>query len=88
MKQLFSFGQVVATRGVTEDLDMGQIRELLMKHGELNKGVLDSEDVKMNEEALTNQDRILNAYMVHDEKYYVITEWDRSVTTVLRAEEY
>lgn len=35
-----------------------------------------------------NEGRIFSAYTILDEKIFVITEWDRSVTTVLLASDY
>ncbi|AIY43389.1 hypothetical protein LT85_4231 [Collimonas arenae] len=42
----------------------------------------------MNETAVRAGERILSAYVVADEKIYVITEWDRRYTTVMLASEY
>ena len=48
------------------------------------------DDTKMNDEAVKNgDDRILAVY--EDKKYgkiWIITEWDRSVTTILFPSEY
>ena len=48
------------------------------------------EDKAMNIRALDPSDegRIFSAYTILEQKIYVITEWDRSVTTVLLAEDY
>ena len=35
-----------------------------------------------------NEGRIFSAFTILDEKIYVITEWDRSVTTVMLASDY
>ena len=50
---------------------------------------LDEKDIEANNEAVANGERILSAYHLKDDtKLYVITEWDRSATTILRPEEY
>ena len=46
-------------------------------------------DKKANDDAVkTVNDRILAAYMTSEGKIYIITEWDRSYTTILFADEY
>lgn len=46
-------------------------------------------DKKLNDEAVkSGQDRILAAYDSSRGKVYIITEWDRSYTTILYASEY
>ena len=49
---------------------------------------MDASDVQANVHAIQHDERILSAYKLHGEKLYVITEWDRSVTTLLLASEY
>lgn len=46
------------------------------------------EDVRSNNEAVKNGERILAAYMYGDTKIWIITEWDRSATTILFPEKY
>jgi len=47
-----------------------------------------AEDASLNDAALEkDDDRILSSYDI-DPKTWIITEWDRSVTTVLLPEEY
>lgn len=45
-------------------------------------------EVTSNNEAVKNGERILAAYMYGDTKIWIITEWDRSATTILFPEEY
>lgn len=87
---LFPLGRTVATRGVMALMQEGRVNpaELLARHESGDWGDLDAEDVRANEQAVTNGDRILSAYYVDTEKYYVVTEFDRSYTTVLLASEY
>lgn len=51
-------------------------------------GDLCQEDIDLNTEALKVGERILASYKTSKGKVYVITEWDRSVTTILFADEY
>jgi hypothetical protein len=52
-------------------------------------GELDEEDLAANERALIDGSRLFSIYYSSSYvKFYVITEWDRSVTTVLLPHEY
>lgn len=53
-------------------------------------GELDEEDWKANDEAVNSpgSDRILAAYKTEAGKIFIITEADRSATTILLADEY
>lgn len=47
------------------------------------------EDWKINDEALKNGLRLLSEYKLPDGRWiWIITEWDRSTTTLLLLEEY
>ena len=88
---LFPLGQVVATPGVLAALqEAGQEPiEFLIRHVTGDWGELDAEDIQENEFSLKNDLRLLSAYRTaKDEKLWVITEWDRSVTTLLLPSEY
>jgi hypothetical protein len=47
-----------------------------------------TDDERANDYAVKHGERILSAYTIAGRKFYVITEWDRSATTILLAEEY
>ena len=49
---------------------------------------MDPEDRRLNLAAITDGTRILSGYMYQGTRLYVITEADRSVTTLLLADEY
>jgi len=87
----FDLGQMVMTPGA--DLAMRTARqvplEFLLRHKYGDWGELPPEDVRENEWSLQNGARLFSAYRTRtDEKLWVITEWDRSVTTLLLSEEY
>lgn len=93
LKPLFEIGTVVATPGALDALGggiLGQVEAtvLVFKHHTGDWGDIDPEDNGLNEAAIVNGDRILSVYNVNDTKFYVITEADRSVTTVLLPSEY
>lgn len=87
---LFKLGQVVATPGVLDHCKAHNINPVLLlgRHIGGDWGDLCADDVTANVHAVQHDERILSAYVLHGEKLYVITEWDRSVTTVLLASEY
>jgi hypothetical protein len=88
----FPFGQVVVTPGAIEQAGDSMERSflsMLSRHGAGDWGDLEQEDKDSNDSALTNSDaRLFSAYEMPEGKYWVITEWDRSVTTILLPEEY
>ena len=87
----FTLGQVVATPGALEALDAsGQIpQEFLHRHIVGDWGDLDEHDLQANERAVHGGDRIFSAYHTKaGTKVWVITEYDRSVTTLLLPSEY
>lgn len=90
-RALFSLGQVVATPGAIELLEQQNVTPivLLEKHSTGNWGSLCEEDKHANEVALKTDQRILSSYDVGMAgKVWIITEWDRSVTTILLPSEY
>jgi hypothetical protein len=90
-KARFSLGDVVATPGALDALREAQQEplELLRRHQTGDWGDLDEEDQAENEFSLTHDLRLLSAYTLPTQvKIWVITEADRSVTTLLLPSEY
>ena len=88
---LFPLGQVVATVGALDALEAAEQSplEFLTRHERGDWGDLVDEDRVANEEALVYGNRLLSAYTTVDEtRIWLITEWDRSVTTLLLPAEY
>ncbi len=88
---LFRLGQVVATPGALEALEESaqSASEFLGRHVSGDWGELSKEDCKENELSLKEGFRILSAYRLKSgKKIWVITEADRSSTTILLPEEY
>lgn len=92
MKQpLFPLGQVVATPGALAALQKaGQgPHDFLSQHMCGEWGDLSDEDRRENETSLEHGFRLLSSYRTAaGEKVWVITEADRSATTLLLPEEY
>jgi hypothetical protein len=87
----FELGQLVMTPGVDETLRAAHQAplEFLVRHKNGDWGELPEEDVRENEWSLENGARLFSAYTTRtQEGLWVITEWDRSVTTLLLPEEY
>ena len=87
----FPLGDVVATPGALDALCEAQQEplELLRRHQQGDWGDLDEEDKAENEFSLEHDLRLLSAYTLPTQvKIWVITEWDRSVTTLLLPAEY
>ena len=91
MTARFNLGQTVATRGAIDALEVaGQSpSELLQRHLLGDWGDVDSQDRQANEDALIHGERLLSAYRTKTgTKIWVITEADRSSTTLLLPEDY
>ena len=87
----FPLGDIVATPGALDALREAQQEplELLRRHQTGDWGNLDEEDKAENEFSLTHDLRLLSAYTLPTQvKIWVITEADRSVTTLLLPQEY
>jgi hypothetical protein len=88
---MFKMGRLVATPGAIAFCDQHLISmiSLVRRHLRGDWGDLGESDTKLNDDAVhSQQDRIFSAYQFPQGKVYVITEWDRSVTTVMMAEDY
>lgn len=88
---LFHLGQVVATPGALDLLDRAAVSasDLLYRHSYGDWGDVPPEDAAENARSMFSGDRILSSYPVMaDSRIWIITEADRSVTTLLLPEEY
>lgn len=93
----FPLGRIVATPGALEALSVERMIVLMRRHASGDWGVVDPHDRAVNEHALQNGARLLSAYPIDESKpcaghgencVWIITEADRSSTTVLLPEEY
>lgn len=92
MKQLFELGQVVGTSGAVqlmfeENRDPGEfiVRHVTGDWGDLTH----NDDEIMNDQAVASGlDRVFSVYKLKTGTIWIITEADRSVTTLLLPEEY
>ena len=90
-KPLFPLGQVVGTPGALEALEQANKGPLdvLSRHVAGDWGDLEEEDRAENDFSVQRDLRILSAYTLPTGvKVWVITEADRSATTILLPDEY
>ena len=91
---LFHLGTVIATAQVISSLDEQTILAIVRRHAMGDWGDLCHEDRMSNIMAIERDERILSRYNLEQFGYegledaYVITEADRSYTTVLFISEY
>ena len=86
---VFPLGRLVATPNVLQQVCQEDILAGIKRHHAGDWGDLDEEDRRTNDVCLRNGGRLLSVY--HSStgiKFYIITEADRSVTTVLLPEDY
>ncbi len=86
----FGLGAVVATPGALALLARGGVNPsvLLARHARGDWGDLDASDRRANDRALKSGERLLSAYETSAGRVWIITEWDRSSTCVMRPEDY
>jgi len=90
-KVLFDLGRTFMTIGAREALEESNQNaiEFLARHQSGDWGIIGKEDWKENDFSVKVGFRILSAYEItQDEKLWIITEADRSSTTILLPSEY
>lgn len=90
MQPLFELGHVVCTQAAlaflqTHNIDAG---DLILRHRRGDWGDLCSEDKLSNDQALDYGGRLMSSYNIAQGRVWLITEHDRSVTTILLPEDY
>jgi hypothetical protein len=91
MVAMFPLGRILATPGALRALERANqsAAEFLARHSARDWGELDGEDIAENEYSLAHGFRLLSNYKTAaSERLWIITEADRSVTTLLLPEEY
>lgn len=88
---LFPLGQIMLTPGAIDALnEAGQMpHEFIERHAKLEQGELSEDDYKENLFSADKHLRIFSAYQTaRNAKLWIITEADRSATTILLPSEY
>lgn len=85
----FPLGQIVVTPGALMQIEPQEIFDAVRRHSLADWGNVCEDDKLSNDHALEHGDRLLSAYLNRaGTKFWIITEWDRSVTTILLPEDY
>lgn len=85
----FPLGRLVITPTALQALDTEDVTAAIRRHATGDWGELDEHDRRENELSLVQGFRLLSAYTTRGgTRFWVITEADRSVTTVLLPEDY
>lgn len=89
---MFQLGNLVMTSGVSNWIDNiethKKVVDCIRRHQSGDWGEVDKEDWETNNFSLQNSLRVLSSYTINNQKIWIITESDRSVTTVLFPGEY
>ena len=85
----FPFGRIVTTSNALNSLTYDDILAGLLRHVTGDWGDVSKDDRKENDRALEKGSRLLSAYQAgNGVKFWIITEANRSATTVLLHEDY
>lgn len=89
----FQMGELVCTPGVLTAIPSDTMVDYLRRHLRGDWGDIDPEDQDVNEQALERNERIMSVYNCQSvdgkpTKFWIITEADRSATTILLPDEY
>ena len=85
----FELGRLVATPAALAVVPNEEILRALRRHQVGDWGDVCPEDHAANERALVDGSRLFSVYhALSGPKFWIITEWDRSVTTILLPEDY
>ena len=85
----FPLGRVVITPNALNQLTPADIQRGLQRHAAGDWGELDVEDRQENDRALQSGMRLLSSYRsAGGPTFWIITESDRSVTTLLMPDDY
>ena len=88
-KRKFELGQIVITKAAHESLLLADVLEAVRRHSNCDWGELDEHDKETNETALIEDTRLFSAYRSESGiRFYVITEYDRQLTTIILPEDY
>jgi hypothetical protein len=84
----FPLGRLIITTNASEQLPLPEVNAALARHASGDWGELSHADAKQNQYALKHGSRLFSVYASSAGKFWVITEADRSATTILMPEDY
>ena len=87
--RLFALGQIVITNNAHDVLTSRDLNEALIRHLEGDWGQVCESDRQLNDSAVDDGGRIMSEYCsASGVRFWIITEYDRSVTTILLPSDY
>lgn len=84
----FPLGEIVATGNASLLLTTEEVLTALQRHANGDWGDLCPEDALANDSALLHGGRLFSAFGEGNHRFWIITEADRSVTTILLPDDY
>lgn len=87
-KSPFTLGQITVTQAISEILNPVQIHYLIEQQLSYDWGNTCQSDWILNDNAINEHGRVVSLHSVDNEDVFVITEADRSATTIMFAYEY
>ncbi len=88
-RRLFPTGRLVATPTVLDTIPKPELLAAFQRHMRGDWGEVCAEDRRANDLAVQNGERLLSVYRSEAGiKFWIITEADRSATTILLPEDY
>lgn len=89
LSDAFEIGFIYVTKGAFAQLDPEAVQEALRRHARCDWGEVCKEDAQANDDALKTGERLVSLYRdSKGVKFWIITEADRSATTILIPDEY
>ena len=85
----FPSGQIVITPTALNTLNQTDVNTAMVRHLRGDWGDVDEEDRRTNDQSLKHGARLLSVYhTANGTKFWIITEADRSATTILLPSDY
>lgn len=88
LTRTFELGRTAATATVAETFSTPELAGLIRRHLRGEVGLLSPDDAEANRLAIKHGDRVFSRFDTEHGDVYVITEADRSATTILFPDEY
>jgi hypothetical protein len=84
----FQLGQLAATTGALAAFTPEEVAQSVQRHAQGDWGEICKSDAAQNQRALKHGGRLMSVYTYGGKTLWIITESDRSVTTLLLPDEY